>query len=278
MVKPIDRLSTLSASDAPKSANASRFSGLLASSLLLVIGAAVCLLLISIVFKKIDTSFYPEYLLTFGENEKEVFSSDNYFIDSNKVLPVGHFYLDYLVNNYSPDAKLKAITDEYKKSVSITSQNHYIESQLIDFVISTANLDSSIVYVFIPRTLGKTVKDYGFPKNVVIADWLNCYEIMAQTDFHSTVFSSCAIEAPSIGKQNILINLEGLSKTHFGSVLVDDKVTKFVETPTEYLTCIQTFEFQEKDYILESNKKIITPNYFSKLKSNLDLIFQEKLS
>ena len=82
MVKVIDRVSTLSASDAPKSANASRLSGLLASSLLIVIGAAVCLLLISIVFKKIDSVSayqykpvtmisYKEYALLKIENKKQ---------------------------------------------------------------------------------------------------------------------------------------------------------------------------------------------------------------
>ena len=57
MVNPIDRLSTLSASDAPLSANASRPSGLLASSLLLVIGAALCLMIFSLYPKTIDSSF-----------------------------------------------------------------------------------------------------------------------------------------------------------------------------------------------------------------------------
>lgn len=227
------------------------------------------------VFKKIDSSFYPNYIFTFGEVEKEVFSEQNYFIDKKNVIPVGHFYLDFLANGYSPDIQLKAITDQYKKSIAITSQNHYIEPQLIEFIIETAKLNSSILYVFIPRTLGKKVEQYGFPKNVIIADWLNCYEIMAQTDFHSTVFSSCAIEAPSIGKQNILINLEGLSKMHFGSVLTNEKVTKFVESPNEYLRCIETFEKQERQYVLDSNKDIITPNYLSKLKETLKTIIKE---
>ena len=51
-----DNVSTLSASDAPLSANASRFSGLLASSLLLVIGAALCLMVFSLNSKTIDSS------------------------------------------------------------------------------------------------------------------------------------------------------------------------------------------------------------------------------
>ena len=54
-------VTTLSASDAPLSANASRFSGLLASSLLLVIGAALCLMIFSIYSKTIDSSFAVSY-------------------------------------------------------------------------------------------------------------------------------------------------------------------------------------------------------------------------
>jgi len=57
VIHMIDRSSTLSASDAPLSANASRPSGLLASSLLLVIGAALCLLIFSLYPKTIDSSF-----------------------------------------------------------------------------------------------------------------------------------------------------------------------------------------------------------------------------
>ena len=56
VIHMFDNASTLSASDAPLSANASRFSGLLASSLLLVIGATLCLLVLSISSKTIDSS------------------------------------------------------------------------------------------------------------------------------------------------------------------------------------------------------------------------------
>jgi hypothetical protein len=75
-------VSTLSASDAPLSANASRFSGLLASSLLLVIGAALCLMIFSLYSKTIDSSFavsnkpvvmisYKDYALLKIEDKKQ---------------------------------------------------------------------------------------------------------------------------------------------------------------------------------------------------------------
>jgi len=56
VIHMIDRVSTLSASDAPVSANASRFSGLLASSLLLVIGLSLCLMVLNLDSKTIDSS------------------------------------------------------------------------------------------------------------------------------------------------------------------------------------------------------------------------------
>ena len=57
VIHMVDSMSTLSASDAPLSANASRFSGLLASSLLVVIGIALCLMVINLNSKTIDSSY-----------------------------------------------------------------------------------------------------------------------------------------------------------------------------------------------------------------------------
>ena len=57
MLKGFDMLSMLQASDAPKSANASRVSGLLASSLIVAIGVSIVLIALSISSKKIDSVY-----------------------------------------------------------------------------------------------------------------------------------------------------------------------------------------------------------------------------
>jgi hypothetical protein len=57
MLKGFDMLSMLQASDAPKSANASRVSGLLASSLIVAIGVTLVLIALSISSKKIDSVY-----------------------------------------------------------------------------------------------------------------------------------------------------------------------------------------------------------------------------
>ena len=56
VIHMLDSTTTLSASDAPYSANASRLSGLLASSLLIVIGVSLCLMILNLDSKTIDSS------------------------------------------------------------------------------------------------------------------------------------------------------------------------------------------------------------------------------
>ena len=57
MLKGFDMLSMLQASDAPKSANASRISGLLASSLIVAFGVTLVLIALSLSSKKIDSVY-----------------------------------------------------------------------------------------------------------------------------------------------------------------------------------------------------------------------------
>jgi hypothetical protein len=57
MLKGFDIMSMLQASDAPKSANASRISGLLASSLIVAFGVTLVLIALSISSKKIDSVY-----------------------------------------------------------------------------------------------------------------------------------------------------------------------------------------------------------------------------
>ena len=61
MLKGFDMMSMLQASDAPLSANASRRSGLLASSALVAFGLCFCLMLLSISSKKIDSVYALTY-------------------------------------------------------------------------------------------------------------------------------------------------------------------------------------------------------------------------
>jgi hypothetical protein len=92
---------------------------------------------------------------------------------------------------------------------------------------------------------------------------------MKYVDAHVTVYSSCAIEAPSMGVRNIMINIKGYAKSYFGHILNNESVTKYVETPLELVNEIQKLTPTNKWEIIEANSKQITPRYRENLEKYL---------
>jgi hypothetical protein len=225
-------------------------------------------------YKEMDRNFYPDYLLTFGSQEKRVFEGKNFFIDPKNVLTLGHYYIDHIVNNYSGDEAFRQLKSSYARVVAITEHGMEIDRKVIDFLKEAAKLNENILYIYIPRYDEYKEGNYNFPANIKIVKSLNTYEIIRESDFHSTVFSTCAMEAPSLGTQNILINLENLSEIHYGSVLTNKEITRFVATPEEYVNTISHFKILSKEDIIEANSEIVGPGYSRNLKEILKTILK----
>jgi hypothetical protein len=213
------------------------------------------------VYKKIDPLYYPDYVFTFGEREFETFNSENHFIDPMKVKPVGHFYIDHLNNGYEGDERLKDILKNYKNSVTFSSQDILEEVELLHFLKQAALLSQETLFVFFPRHKPKNYYDqFNLPSNIILTPWINVYESIASTDFHSTMHSTCAIEAPSLGARNILINVNGLAVKYFSYLLDDRNLTYIANTPQEFVTYLQ-LPSQSRSEIIQQNSYFIRPNY-----------------
>jgi hypothetical protein len=167
--------------------------------------------------------------------------------------------------------KLQNIINKYSISVGITLQNT-VENQTIDFVRETAILDSSILFILIPRK--PVTIDYSkldIPDNVLVIADRDFYELMMYVDYHSTVYSTCALEAPSFGVQNIMINIKNLSRKYFETSLID-RITKYADTPEEYLNLIRSMDKLDKETVYYLNEDIIMPNYRKNLKDALSQV------
>jgi hypothetical protein len=140
------------------------------------------------------------------------------------------------------------------------------EEKLINFVVKTALLDLSILYLLIPRhPIQRDYSKLKLPENVEVVTDKDFYEIMMYVDFHSTAYSTCALEAPSLGVQNIMINVDDTSKIHFEKILDDKNITKFVDTPEKYVEAILGFDILDFQTIIQSNEKNIVTNYCENL-------------
>lgn len=214
----------------------------------------------------LDRSCFPDHLLVFGERELATFN-DSRFIEKVNVHPVGSYYIDYIRANYTPDPRLAAQVSRYEKTVGVTLQ-WTCEKRLISFVCEAAVLDSSILYLLIPREpQNPAYADMVLPPNVVVIRDKNFYELMAYCDFHSTVYSTCAIEAPSLGVQNILVDIDNLARAYYGEVLSDDRVTRFADTPDDYVALVRTLPKLDRDLVRELNRDFFVTNYHENIRN-----------
>ena len=216
----------------------------------------------------VDAKLFPDYVLTFGEYEKEVFNSNNNFINTEKVIPIGHFYLDYLNNNYKSNENFERVIKKYKKSFAITLQANW-EDKMIEFIEGVAKEKPEFVFVIIPRHKQK----YSFKnENVLIFDELNCYEIVLNCDIHSTIYSSCATEALGLNKPNILLNIDNQSNVNLGFI-IDEKLSFLANTTEEFINKSEKIDKINTDKMLSN--KFFKANFTTNLKKELNNILSK---
>src|SRR5690606_25309968 len=132
----------------------------------------------------------------------------NFFIDPKNVRPVGSFIIDKTNSDFEMDSKMADLKSGYELSVAFTSQDAY-EDAIIPFLKEMATIAPEILFILIPRSGGAENYDLKAFKNIRFVNWLNTYQIIKNCDVHSTLTSTCAIEAPSLGVPNILLDIDG---------------------------------------------------------------------
>lgn len=224
------------------------------------------------VYEKFDDSYFVDYLLTFGGQEVEVFK-ESVNITADKVIPAGNYYLDYISNHYEPDTKLESILKNYKKSFVVSLQEIDKTDRLIPDIINCAKQNTDCVFILKPRKLlAKTLEQkHGKLDNVIYIDDINIYQLIMQTNFHITVYSTCAIEAPALGKQNILYNIGNLSKSIFENTLSNPITTTYVNDLNELTNLVHNIEPNKTAEILLAHKSVIKSNY----KQNIDRFLKQ---
>lgn len=218
----------------------------------------------------LNTIYLPNYLLSFGEDLKRD-KNENFIYPKDNVLPVGNLYLDYLKESFVPDSNFKKIIKRYKYSVGVSLQ-WTNEDKLIDFINEVAIFCKDVVFILIPRNpYDSKYANLKLAKNIILYPELDCYNIILHCDYHCTVYSTCLLEAPTLGIPNILINLENLTMKY-----MKDKVNSnnsIIVNSTEEMKDILSEPYQfTSEKVVQSNIKIFLNNYRENLKKALKLL------
>lgn len=200
--------------------------------------------------------FYPDYFCSWGIYEKDMLSSNacNY-IDKEKVVALGHFYLDYLKSeedNILNRNNHKVYKTKFKYLVAVSLQDP-LENIFIDFIRSAAQINNEVAFLILPRSKSQSYyQQFNLPSNVFVDNEISTYEGIILADIHSTIWSTTAFEALFFKKRNVLINPNNLSKNTFGNTLSESTNTQFAESPEQYVS-----------YIIENPKLLETKGSFN---------------
>lgn len=179
--------------------------------------------------KKFDVSFFPDELLTFGQYDKNIICNKP-FSPYKQVHVVGSYALE-LLNSIPISKRLKALTEKYTKTISVSTQ-YTVEEKLAEYLKYFAKENENIGIFFSLRHYDKEYyKKYNFPDNIhLFYEDISCYEILNACDIHVTGNSTCGVEALTFKKVSIMIDFDNITKEYYDDIInnnlyiVDERV------------------------------------------------------
>ena len=196
---------------------------------------------------------YPNYFLSFGKGEKSRITSN--FINNKNIYPIGNYYLEKMKNKIM-DKKVvmyfELLHKKYEKLVTISSQDT-IEEELFLFIKEVSHLLPKVGFIFVPRQYQLFSLKKDLSENMILNDKIDLYTNTQFSDFHSSVYSSFSSEALFFETPNIMINIKGMANAYFSELFQENTLVKFVDTPKEYVHCIQNWHPNQLEFRKDNN-------------------------
>jgi hypothetical protein len=217
----------------------------------------------------LDQDYYPDMLLSFGENEVAL---NRKIIP--EVFPIGNFYLEYIEKNFSRSVELTHRLKPYKFTIGISLQDADWERDLLlGFLTQVAAQDSNIAYVLIPRKRKDIRKN--LPSNIWMYTQLDCYNIIMHCNAHCTLYSTCALEAPTLGIPNILIDLNGVASRYYGKLLSANH-TKYAKDSHGFFEALDKIKKLDTISVKQFNQNLFAQDNARKLEKLLGKIHKNR--
>lgn len=217
-------------------------------------------------YKPFDSNLFPDLLFAYGSQVKEVFEGGNFTYVPSKVMSIGHYYLHLISEKGEQIKETASEVFNARINISVSLQDDSVGSKIVPFLTEVARLRPDWNIVFSPRkTPESAYREMGLPPNILFDASLNVYQIIAASDFHTTVFSTCALEAPVLGVRNMLCNIEGKSSAYFKELLTDQSLTLYANKPSEFVALIEKAKPMSREEIQEAIKPVMNNTFKASL-------------
>jgi hypothetical protein len=205
-------------------------------------------------FKKIQIHLLPDYLFVYGPIFLKYFNKKNYFIDKSKVVPIGYFFMDLIINSKEEDHRVKELARTYSLSIAFSSIS--LQEIEIEFLKEIAHINAKVLILIIPRKENDRFPRE-LPTNLKIYRTKNIYNVIKSCDIHSTIVSTTAIEAAYLEKPTIFYNYKNIAYEYYKDLL-DKNIAFYARSVEDFNMYLYSFK---KEWKLRKN---ISSNLFSR--------------
>lgn len=208
---------------------------------------------------------FPDFILTFGKSD-ETFMNQGGLAQFVEAKAVGSFILDYYL---SKSSKEKMIEDVEIVAISLQDCSTGISAmeEFIDLAKRNPNIQFRLKRRRLPLSFYQ--EKFQFPDNMTFEEDLNVYELIVNADIHITAYSSCALEAPTLGTPNVLMNIDNKAKEYYKEKLLEENSNWYCANGEEASKTIQLIKQILIKDIMNQNADNIAPNYQLNLNSFL---------
>jgi hypothetical protein len=225
----------------------------------------------------LEKKLLPDYLLTFGNREKEIFKTTSLHtvVLPENSIPIGNYLIDFYHTTFKSQNKISDKLSPYSVIVSVSGEESSIEKKVLLFLTKVVAIDPTIGIIYCPRIweengIKKTFNH--LPKQIMVFPELSIYEAILYSDYHSTVYSTTSIEALALGRPNILINHNGLAEKYFSDLVDNGQSTCIVNTPEEWVNAVKHTTFLEPEAIIKKSSYYIVRGFQENTKKALQQI------
>ncbi len=196
--------------------------------------------------------YFPNHLLAYGEDLIEKTPS-NFIFKKDKIIPVGNYYLNYIKEGFT-NSYLNSLKEKYQKIVCVTSQGLYYDV-LMDYIKNLAIKHERYLFIIRPKYDEPIIHNQ--LSNIILLEQFDIYQILKYSDINITIYSMVAIEADFMGINNMLLNINNLSKTY-----LPNDINALIVNPDSY----NDYHIPEKLDIIPQHNKYIKTNYGKNIK------------
>ena len=161
---------------------------------------------------KNEKRYFPDFLLSFGKN-LITSNYDHFIYGKENIIPLGSSYMESIKNNYVDDY-LDRLKRKHSKIVCVTSSGIFLDKLML-FVRHLSSKNKN--YLFIIRIKHREDVSQYLSDNIILLPQYNIYHILKYSDYNITIGSFVAYEADFYGVNNILLNVNNISRKYINA-------------------------------------------------------------